>query len=142
MPTSIVVEKREELDGLSATEIAAATAAAKEEKKEGKFVLPLQNTTEQPALTDLKNRALRERIMKTSLARNSHGGEWDNREVVLRMVKLRAERAALLGYANHAAYQLEDQTAHDVATVNNLLAQTRARPRSPTRARKRPTCRN
>ena len=61
--------------------------------------------------------------MKTSLARNSHGGEWDNRAVVLRMVKLRAERAALLGYANHAAYQLEDQTAHDVATVNKLLAQ-------------------
>ena len=64
--------------------------------------------------------------MKTSLARNSHGGEWDNRAVVLRMVKLRAERAALLGYANHAAYQLEDQTAHDVATVNKLLAAARA----------------
>ena len=100
----------------------AAAAAAKDEKKEGKFVLPLQNTTQQPALTSLKNRALRERIMKTSLARNSHGGAWDNRQVVLRLAKLRAERAALLGYANHAAYQLEDQTAHDVATVNKLLA--------------------
>ena len=120
---SIVVEKREELDGFSATEFAAATAAAKEEKKEGKFVIPLQNTTQQPALTDLKNRPLRERIMKTSLARNSHGDEWDNRAVVLRMVRLRAERAALLGYASHAAYQLEDQTAHDVATVNKLLMQ-------------------
>jgi len=61
--------------------------------------------------------------MKVSLARNSHGGEWDNRPVVLRLVKLRAERAALLGYANHAAYQLEDQTAHDVPTVNRLLAE-------------------
>ena len=120
---SIVVEKREELDGFSATEFAAATAAAKEEKKEGKFVIPLQNTTQQPALTDLKNRPLRERIMKTSLARNSHGDEWDNRAVVLRTVRLRAERAALLGYASHAAYQLEDQTAHDVATVNKLLGQ-------------------
>ena len=120
---SIVVEKREELDGFSATQFAAATAAAKEEKKEGKFVIPLQNTTQQPALTDLKNRPLRERIMKTSLARNSHGDEWDNRAVVLRMVRLRAERAALLGYASHAAYQLEDQTAHDVVTVNKLLMQ-------------------
>ena len=120
---AIVVEKREELDGFSPTELAAASAAAKEEKKEGKFIIPLQNTTQQPALTNLKNRALRERIMTVSLARNSHGGEWDNRAVVLRMVKLRAERAALLGYANHAAYQLEDQTAHDVATVNKLLAQ-------------------
>ena len=120
---SIVVGKKEELDGLSPNEIAAATAAAKEEKKDGKFVFPLQNTTQQPALTSLKNRALRERIMKVSLARNSHGGKFDNRDVVLRMVKLRAERAALLGYPSHAAYQLEDQTAKNVATVNKLLAQ-------------------
>ncbi|MGI8957460.1 MAG: M3 family metallopeptidase [Chthoniobacterales bacterium] len=120
---SIVVDKREELVGLSDAEITAAAAAAKEAKKDGKFVIPLQNTTDQPPLTNLKNRALRQRIMETSLARNSHGGEFDNRAVVLRIVKLRAARAALLGYASHAAYQLEDQTAHDVATVNNLLAQ-------------------
>ena len=121
--SSIVVEKRAELEGLSPNELTAASAAAKQEKKEGKFILPLQNTTQQPALTNLKKRALRERIMKTSLARNGHGGEWDNRPVVLRLAKLRAERATLLGYANHAAYQLEDQTAHDVPTVNKLLAE-------------------
>lgn len=120
---SIVLDKREELKGLSENEINAAALAAKEEKKDGKFVLPLQNTTQQPALTSLRDRALRERIMKVSLARNSHGGEWDNREVVLRMVKLRAERAVLLGYPNHAAYQLEDQTAHNIGTVNKLLAE-------------------
>jgi len=119
----IVADKREDLDGLSSSDLAAASAAAKEAKKEGKFVLQLQNTTDQPPLTNLKNRALREKIMKVSLARNSHGGEWDTRKVVLQMAKLRAERATLLGYANHAAYQLEDQTAHDVRTVNNLLAQ-------------------
>ncbi len=120
---SIVVDKREDLAGLSDNEIKAAALAAKEEKKEGKFVLPLQNTTQQPALTNLKNRALRERIMKVSLDRNSHGGEWDNRQIVLRTVKLRADRAVLLGYPNHAAYQLEDQTAHNVETVNKLLAE-------------------
>ena len=60
--------------------------------------------------------------MDTSLARNNHGGEFDNRAVVLRMVKLRAERAALLGYPNHAAYQFEDQTAKNIDTVNKLLA--------------------
>jgi peptidyl-dipeptidase Dcp len=120
---AIVVDKESELAGFSPSELAAARAAAKEDKKEGKFVIPLQNTSQQPALTDLENRALRERIMKTSLARNSHGSEWDNRKVVLRLVKLRAERATLLGYASHAAYQLEDQTAHDVATVNKLLMQ-------------------
>ena len=120
--SSVVVEKREELDGLSDNAIAAAAAAAKDEGKEGKFVLRLQNTTGQPPLDSLKNRALRERIMKASLSRNSKGGEFDNREVVARIARLRAERAKLLGYASHADYQLEDQTAGSVATVNKMLA--------------------
>ncbi len=120
--SSIVVDKRGDLAGFSENEIAAATVAAKEEKKAGKFVIPLQNTSGQPALSSLENRALRQRIMETSLDRNSHGGEYDTRKVVLRMVKLRAERAALLGYDNWAAYQLEDQTAKDVGTVNKLLS--------------------
>ncbi|HEX8281150.1 MAG TPA: M3 family metallopeptidase, partial [Chthoniobacterales bacterium] len=119
--SSVVVDSREELDGLSDNAIAAAAAAAKEEGKEGKFVIRLQNTTGQPALSSLKNRALRQRIMETSLARNSKGGEFDNRETVARIARLRAERAALLGYASHAAYQLEDQTAKDVPTVNKML---------------------
>ena len=121
--SSIVVENVADLDGLSETEIAAASAAARGEKQEGKFLVALQNTTGQPVLTSLKNRALREKIMQTSLARNSHGGEFDNRQVVARTAKLRAERAALLGYPNHAAYQLEDQTAKNIDTVNKLLSQ-------------------
>jgi peptidyl-dipeptidase Dcp len=120
---SIVVDNRADLEGLSESDMAAAVAAAKSEKKEGKFVLPLQNTTGQPALTFLKNRPLRERMMQTSLGRNGRDNEWDTRAVVLRTVKLRAERATLLGYASHAAYQLEDQTAKNVETVNKLLAQ-------------------
>jgi peptidyl-dipeptidase Dcp len=120
---AIVVDRKEELDGLSPNEITAASAAAKEAKKEGKYLIALQNTTGQPPLASLKNRALREKIMKTSLARNSHGGEFDTRAIVLQMVKLRAERATLLGYANHATYQLEDQTAKNVETVNQLLVQ-------------------
>ena len=120
--SSIVVDKREDLAGMSDNEIAAAAKAAKDDGKEGKFVIRLLNTTGQPSLTSLQNRALREKIMQVSLARNSHGGEFDNKEVVSRTAKLRAERATLLGYANHAAYQLEDQTAKDVPTVNKLLA--------------------
>ena len=119
---SIVVNDRAELAGLSDNEIAAAAAAAKADGKEGKFVIRLLNTSGQPALASLQNRPLREKIMQTSLARNSHGGEWDTREVVSRTAKLRAERAALLGYASHAAYQLDDQTAKDVPTVNKLLS--------------------
>ncbi len=119
---SVIVDSAEELDGLSKAEIEAAAKAAKEEGKEGKFAIRLQNTTNQPPLKSLKNRALRQRIMETSLARNSHGGEFDNKEVVSKIAKLRAERATLLGYANHAAYQLEDQTAGNVGTVNKMLA--------------------
>ena len=120
--SSIVVNDRAELAGLSDNEIAAAAAAAKADGKEGKFVIRLLNTSGQPSLASLQNRPLREKIMQASLARNSHGGEWDNTKVVSRIARLRAERATLLGYANHAAYQLEDQTAHDVPTVNKLLS--------------------
>src|SRR5438477_4472428 len=120
--SSIVVDSREDLAGLSDNQIAAASAAAKDEHKEGKFVLRLQNTTGQPLLGSLQNRGLRQRIMEASLSRNSKGGEFDTREIVMRTAQLRAERAKLLGYDNHAAYQLEDQTAKTVPTVNKLLA--------------------
>src|SRR5256714_9657319 len=120
--SSIVVDKKEDLAGLTDNQIAAAASAAKDEGEEGKGVIRLMNTTGQPALDSVQNRALREKIMATSLARNSHGGEFDNKEVVSRTAKLRAERATLLGYPNHAAYQLEDQTAKDVPTVNKLLS--------------------
>ncbi len=121
--SSLVLDTKEELAGLPENEIAAAAAAAKADGKDGKYVLRLLNTSGQPSLASLQNRALRERIMQASLTRNSHGGEFDNREIVLRIVKLRAERATLLGYANHAAYQLEDQTARTVETVNKLLSE-------------------
>src|SRR5438093_7775977 len=120
--SSIAVDRREDLAGLSDNQIAAANAAAKDEHKEGKFVLRLQNTTGQPLLGSSQNRALRERIMQASLSRNSKGGPFDTREIIIRTAQLRAERAKLLGYENHAAYQLEDQTAKDVSTVNKLLA--------------------
>jgi len=119
--SSLVVDRKEDLAGLSDNQMASVTAAAKAEHKEGKFVIQLQNTTGQPLLGSLQNRPLRQRIMEASLARNSKGGEFDTRNVVLRTAQLRAERAKLLGYENHAAYQLDDQTAHDVPTVNKLL---------------------
>ncbi|MDQ6654309.1 MAG: dipeptidyl carboxypeptidase II, partial [Verrucomicrobiota bacterium] len=83
--SSVIVDKREDLDGLPETAIAAAAAAAKDEKQEGKFAIRLQNTTNQPPLDSLKNRELRQRIMEASLSRNSKGGEFDNREIVTRI---------------------------------------------------------
>ncbi|PYJ29571.1 MAG: dipeptidyl carboxypeptidase II, partial [Verrucomicrobia bacterium] len=120
--SSVIVDREEELAGLTKDQMAGVTAAAKAEHKEGKFVIQLQNTTGQPLLGSLQDRPLRERIMQASLSRNSKGGEFDTRDIVLRTAQLRAEKAKLLGYANWAAYQLEDQTAHDVPTVNKLLA--------------------
>ncbi|HET9857510.1 MAG TPA: M3 family metallopeptidase [Chthoniobacterales bacterium] len=119
--SSVVVDKKEDLAGLSDSQMATVTNAAKAEKKEGKFVIQMQNTSGQPLLKSLQNRPLRERIMQTSLARGSHGSEFDTKQVVLRTAQLRADKAKLLGYDNWAAYQLEDQTAHDVPTVNKLL---------------------
>jgi peptidyl-dipeptidase Dcp len=120
--SSVVVDRKEDLAGLSDNQMAGVINAAKAEHKEGKFVIQMQNTTGQPLLGSLQNRQLRERIMKTSLTRNSKGGPFDTRNVVLRTAQLRAEKAKLLGYPNWAGYQLEDQTAHDVPTVNKLLS--------------------
>src|SRR5438067_1609434 len=120
--SSVVVDRKEDLAGLSDNQMASVIAAAKAEHKDGRFVIQMQNTTGQPLLGSLQNRQLRERIMQTSLARNSHGSEFDTRNIVTRTEQLRAEKAKLLGYDNWAAYQLEDQTAHDVPTVNKLLS--------------------
>lgn len=121
--SAVIVDTREELAGLSDAAITAAAAAAKAAGHEGKFALRLQNTTGQPPLNSLQNRAVRERLMAASLARGSHGGEFDNRAIVAQLAKLRAERAVLLGYPTHAALQLEEQTAGSVDVVNKMLAQ-------------------
>jgi peptidyl-dipeptidase Dcp len=120
---AILVDKREELAGLSDAAIAAAASDAKAAGHEGKYLLRLTNTTGQPAWSALENRALRQRLMAASLARGNHGGEFDNREVVTRMAKLRAQRAALLGYPSHAAYEVELQTARTVDAINRMLGQ-------------------
>ncbi len=120
--SGVWVEDVAELDGLPAEAITAAAEAAKAAGKEGQYLVALQNTSGQPPLAYLTNRALRQRIMAASLARGSRGGEFDNRAIVSRVAKLRAERAALLGYDNHAAYILEDETAGTVAAVNKLLS--------------------
>ena len=118
----VVVTDRAQLAGFSDAEIAAAADAARAEGHEGSFVIRLLNTSGQPALASLQDRALRQQLLEKSLARNSHGGEFDTQAIIARIARLRAERATLLGYANHAAYQLEDQTAGSVDAVNTLLA--------------------
>ncbi|HTE40426.1 MAG TPA: M3 family metallopeptidase [Steroidobacteraceae bacterium] len=119
---AVVVDTVSELEGLSPEQVATAAAAAKTRNHEGKWVIALINTTGQPPLAQLKNRALRERIYKTSMTRGV-GGEFDTTRIVAEMVKLRSERAKLLGYPTHAAYVLEDETALTADAVNKMLAQ-------------------
>jgi peptidyl-dipeptidase Dcp len=121
--SALVVDTKEELKGLSDGAIATAAEAAKKRGLEGKYVITLQNTSGQPALAQLENRAVRERLQKASVGRASHGGEFDNREILAKVAKIRAERAALLGYPDHATYVLEDETAHTVKAVNDRLSQ-------------------
>ena len=118
---AVIVDSREELDGLSGAAIEAAANEAKSRDLNGKYVIALKNTSGQPAMASLTNRALRERIHNTSLSRGSSGGEFDNRENLSKLLKFRAERAQLLGYSNHAAYRLESQTAQTPEAVNERL---------------------
>lgn len=120
--SAVLIDTLEELDGMSDSAIAAAAEAAKKEGHEGKYLVALLNTSQQPPLTDLTNREVRQRIMEASLARGGSGGEYDNRELLTQIAKLRAERALLKGYENHAAYSLEDQTARTTKAVNEMLA--------------------
>jgi peptidyl-dipeptidase Dcp len=119
----IVVDDAKQLDGLSAEQIAAAAEAAKARKLDGKYVIALLNTTGQPALTNLTNRDLRRRIYEASVSRGSKGGEYDNTALVSRIMTLRAQKAALMGFANYAAYGLGNQTAKTPEAVNAMLGQ-------------------
>lgn len=118
----VVCESRAELAGLSENEISAAAAVAARAGHPGKYVLTLLSPTGQPLLASLTQRTTRRKLMQASLTRGNRGGPYDNRAIVARLASLRAERAVLLGYSSHAAYQLEQQTARSVATVNRFLA--------------------
>jgi peptidyl-dipeptidase Dcp len=121
--SAVFFATREELAGLSDSEIANAADAAKAAGKPGQFMIELVNTSGQPPLTELSSHASRMKVMAASLARGSHGGEFDNRVTVATLARKRAERAVLLGYPNHAAFQLAEQTVGSVDVMNKLLAQ-------------------
>ena len=121
--SAVVVDTAEELDGLTAAQISAAADAATDRGHEGKYVVTLLNTTGQPPLAQLTNRDLRQRIHEASVARGARGNEWDNRAIISRVVNLRDERAKMLGYPNHAAYVLADETAGSPEAVNDMLGQ-------------------
>ncbi|WP_222564487.1 M3 family metallopeptidase [Novilysobacter antarcticus] len=119
--SAITVDSKDELAGMTDDQIAAAADAAKAAGKDGKYVIALLNTTGQPLQSQLENRALRERLYKASVSRGSRGNEFDNTKLVSTILKLRAEKAEMLGYPTYAAYVLADETAKTPEAVNEML---------------------
>ena len=118
---AVVFDDAADLDGLAEGELSAAAQAAADRGLEGKWVITLTLFTGHPYLSSLTNRASRKRILDASRARGSRDGENDNRAVLREIVKLRAERAGLLGYDSHAAYVTSDETAGSPDAVHDLL---------------------
>jgi peptidyl-dipeptidase Dcp len=115
-----VTSDKTALAGLSDTQIAAAAQDAKERKVSG-YVIPLQNTTQQPSLSSLSNRATREKIFENSWNRNERGDANDTRSTIERLAQIRAEKAKLLGFPNYAAWTLEDQMAKTPEAVQKFV---------------------
>jgi len=118
---ALVVGDKKQLEGFSDADIAAATEAAKSRKLADKWVVVLQNTTQQPAQVTLKNRETREKLFEASTRRADRGDANDTRALIQRLAKLRAERAALLGFQNYAAYSLDDQMAKTPENAIKLM---------------------
>jgi peptidyl-dipeptidase Dcp len=118
---AVVVDDPAELDGLGEGAVAAAAQAAADRGLAGKHLITLVLPTGHPYLSQLTDRGLRQRIMEASLARGSRGNAHDNRPLVLEITRLRAERAALLGFPSHAAAVTADQTARTPEAVADML---------------------
>lgn len=119
---AVHVEDRAELAGLSEDAIASAAETARSRGHESGYLLPLILPTAQPVLVTLANRELRERVFRAAVTRGMRDNEHDTRVTLTRIASLRAERAGLLGYADHAAYIVDDQTAGTTDAVSTMLA--------------------
>ncbi|WP_311244335.1 M3 family metallopeptidase [Microbacterium sp. WCS2018Hpa-23] len=118
---AVVFDSAEELAGLSAGELSAASRSAQERGLDGRFLISLPLFTGHPYLAQLRDREARRRIMDASRMRASRDNGNDNRPVLREIVRLRAERAELLGYASHAAYVTADETAGTPEAVERML---------------------
>ncbi|MES2699720.1 MAG: M3 family metallopeptidase, partial [Pseudomonadota bacterium] len=108
---AVLVDTRAELAGLSEGQITAAATLATERGHPGKFMLALINTTQQPLLASLENRATREKLYNASINRTSSGGQFDTTATIREIVQLRARKAALFGEPDFATWQMYDRMA-------------------------------
>lgn len=118
---ALVVDDKAQLEGLSENEIQAASQNAEDNELQGKYLLPLQNTTQQPALQSLSNRDVRKELFEHSWTRAEQGGDNDTREIISRLAEIRAQQAKLLGYKNFAEWKLQNQMAKNPENVKDFL---------------------
>ncbi|MBL4786447.1 MAG: M3 family metallopeptidase [Cohaesibacteraceae bacterium] len=116
----LILEKQD-LDGLPDFLIAAALQAGSDRGHENKYVITLSRSSIEPFLQFSSRRDLREKSFKGWIARGENGGEHDNRQLVAQTLKLREERARLLGFENFAAFKIDDQMARTPEAVRELL---------------------
>lgn len=121
---AVVVDDKAKLAGLGEDAIATAAADASARKLEGKYLLPLHNTTQQPVLASLTDRDQRAAVLKASETRAMRGDANDTRQTIQRLAQLRAQKAKLLGFASYADYNLGDQMAKTPAAALKLLTDT------------------
>ena len=119
---ALVVNDKSELAGLTDAELKAASQSAAERGLEGKWVIPLQNTTQQPSLTSLEDRQTRKKLFENSWNRAEKNDENDTRSVIIRIAEIRVEKATLLGFSNYAGWVLEDQMAKTPEAVEKFLS--------------------
>lgn len=108
---AMVVDDVRHLDGLSTEEIAVAAETAREKGLEARWVIPLLNTTQQPALAVLRDRQTRENLFTRAWTRAENNDANDTRAIIQRLVEIRMQQAKLLGFANYAAWKIADQMA-------------------------------
>lgn len=120
--SAVFFDDVEDLEGLSTDEIAAAKNRATEAGQDGKYLIPLLNTTQQPLLVSLVNRATREKIFKASWYRAEKEDDGDTRAVLEKMAQLRLQKAKLMGKPNFAEWKLQNQMAKTPAPAIELLA--------------------
>lgn len=123
---ALVVSDPAKLAGLGAGKIAAAAQDAKGRGLDGKWLIPLQNTTQQPSLEDMTDRATREVLFKRGWTRAEQGDANDTRPVIQQIAQLRAQKAQLLGFPSWAAYTLYDQMAKTPQAASDFMRQLAA----------------
>ncbi|WP_448099501.1 M3 family metallopeptidase [Polluticoccus soli] len=119
----VLVDSKEVLDGLSEEEILLAGQAANKNGHSGKYLLGITNTTQQPIETSLSNRTIRQQLFETSWTRTQKNDVNDTRNIVLELARIRAKKAALLGFQNYAEWSLQDQMAKNPTNVQAFLMQ-------------------